>query len=153
MRFLGLALVLLIALIQNPLWFGKGGLLRVHELGAQVEAQRQTNIKLAARNATLNAEVLDLKQGYRRARAFRAGHGQAGRTVFPAVAAVPCSDGILSRQALSSLAPCHVVWRRHGRCDEKNPGRRRRRRNGAGGDTGSQCRAPGQQADRRSAQR
>jgi cell division protein FtsB len=64
MRFLGLALVLLIALIQNPLWFGKGGWLRVHELSAQVEAQRQTNLKLAARNATLNAEVLDLKQGY-----------------------------------------------------------------------------------------
>jgi cell division protein FtsB len=64
MRFLGLALVLLIALIQNPLWFGKGGLLRVHELDAQVETQRQTNLKLAARNATLDAEVLDLKQGY-----------------------------------------------------------------------------------------
>ena len=64
MRFLGLALVLLIALIQNPLWFGKGGWLRVHELDAQVEAQRETNIKLAARNATLDAEVLDLKQGY-----------------------------------------------------------------------------------------
>ena len=64
MRFLALALVLLIALIQNPLWFGKGGLLRVHELDAQVEAQRETNIKLAARNSMLDAEVLDLKQGY-----------------------------------------------------------------------------------------
>ncbi|MEO8157976.1 MAG: cell division protein FtsB [Betaproteobacteria bacterium] len=64
MRSLALALVLLIALIQNPLWFGKGGWLRVHELGDQVEAQRETNVKLAARNATLDAEVLDLKQGY-----------------------------------------------------------------------------------------
>jgi cell division protein FtsB len=64
MRFLGLALVLLIALIQNPLWFGKGGWLRVHELDAQVEAQRETNTKLAARNSMLDAEVLDLKQGY-----------------------------------------------------------------------------------------
>jgi len=64
MRFLAFALVLLIALIQNPLWFGKGGLLRVHELDAQVEAQRETNIKLAARNSMLDAEVLDLKQGY-----------------------------------------------------------------------------------------
>jgi cell division protein FtsB len=63
-RSLALALVLLIALIQNPLWFGKGGWLRVHELGDQVEAQRETNVKLAARNATLDAEVLDLKQGY-----------------------------------------------------------------------------------------
>jgi cell division protein FtsB len=64
MRILGLALVLLIALIQNPLWFGKGGWLRVHELDTQVEAQSETNVKLAARNATLDAEVLDLKQGY-----------------------------------------------------------------------------------------
>ncbi len=64
MRFLGLALVLLIALIQNPLWFGKGGWLRVHELDRQVESQRETNIKLAGRNSMLDAEVLDLKQGY-----------------------------------------------------------------------------------------
>ena len=64
MRLLALALVLLIALIQNPLWFGKGGWLRVHELHAQVNAQREINTKLAARNAMLNAEVLDLKQGY-----------------------------------------------------------------------------------------
>jgi cell division protein FtsB len=64
MRLLGLALVLLIALIQNPLWFGKGGWLRVRELGAQVEAQRETNVKLAARNTMLDAEVIDLKKGY-----------------------------------------------------------------------------------------
>jgi cell division protein FtsB len=64
MRFLGLALVLLIALIQNPLWFGKGGLLRVHELNNQIDAQRETNVKLAVRNAALDAEVVDLKKGY-----------------------------------------------------------------------------------------
>lgn len=64
MRWLALTLVLLIALIQNPLWFGKGGWLRVHELAGQVEAQRATNAGLAARNATLEAEVRDLKQGY-----------------------------------------------------------------------------------------
>ena len=64
MRFLALALVLLIALIQNPLWFGKGGWLRVWELHRQVDAQRDTNTELAARNAALDAEVLDLKQGY-----------------------------------------------------------------------------------------
>jgi cell division protein FtsB len=64
MRFLALALVLLIALIQNPLWFGKGGWLRVRELDHQVDAQRDTNTQLAVRNAALDAEVLDLKQGY-----------------------------------------------------------------------------------------
>lgn len=64
MRFLALALVLLIALIQNPLWFGKGGWLRVWELDRQVGAQRHTNSQLVERNAALDAEVLDLKQGY-----------------------------------------------------------------------------------------
>jgi cell division protein FtsB len=64
MRFLAFALVLLIALIQNPLWFGKGGWLRVWELDRQVDAQRDTNTQLSARNAALDAEVLDLKQGY-----------------------------------------------------------------------------------------
>ena len=64
MRFLALALVLLIALIQNPLWFGKGGWLRVWELDRQIDAQRDTNTQLAVRNAALDAEVLDLKQGY-----------------------------------------------------------------------------------------
>lgn len=64
MRFLAFALVLMIALIQNPLWFGKGGWLRVWEIGRQVDAQRDTNTQLAGRNAALDAEVLDLKQGY-----------------------------------------------------------------------------------------
>jgi cell division protein FtsB len=64
MRYLALALILMIALIQNPLWFGKGGWLRVWELGRQVEAQEQANLRLAARNAALDAEVKDLKQGY-----------------------------------------------------------------------------------------
>ncbi len=64
MRFLAFALVLLIALIQSPLWFGKGGWLRVWELDRQVDAQHDTNTQLSARNAALNAEVLDLKQGY-----------------------------------------------------------------------------------------
>ena len=64
MRLLAFALILLIALIQNPLWFGKGGWLRVWELDRQVEAQRDINVELATRNAALDAEVVDLKQGY-----------------------------------------------------------------------------------------
>jgi cell division protein FtsB len=64
MRLLALALVLMIAAIQSPLWFGKGGWLRVWDLDRQIEAQREANVKLAARNAALDAEVKDLKQGY-----------------------------------------------------------------------------------------
>jgi cell division protein FtsB len=64
MRILAIVLVLLIAAIQSPLWLGKGGWMRVWELDRQIEAQRETNIRLAARNAALDAEVKDLKQGY-----------------------------------------------------------------------------------------
>ena len=64
MRLLALALVVLIAALQYPLWFGKGGWLRVWALDRQVQAQRDSNDKLRARNAALDAEVRDLKTGY-----------------------------------------------------------------------------------------
>lgn len=64
MRFLTIGLVVAIVLLQNPLWFGKGGWLRVHDLSEQVAAQRTKNEGLRTRNAALDAEVRDLKQGY-----------------------------------------------------------------------------------------
>jgi len=64
MRVLTIALVLLVVLVQNPLWFGKGGWLKVHEIDGQVAAQRVKNEALRVRNAALDAEVRDLKQGY-----------------------------------------------------------------------------------------
>jgi cell division protein FtsB len=63
MRLLTLALAALVALLQYPLWLGKGGWLRVWEVDQEVRAQRDTNQKLRARNAALDAEVRDLKQG------------------------------------------------------------------------------------------
>lgn len=63
MRFLAIALGALTVLIQYPLWFGKGGWLRVSELEREVQKQRDRNAGLAARNAALDAEVRDLKQG------------------------------------------------------------------------------------------
>lgn len=63
MKFLTLALVVLIALVQYPLWLGKGSWLRVWEVDQQLKAQRETNQRLQARNAALDAEVRDLKQG------------------------------------------------------------------------------------------
>jgi cell division protein FtsB len=56
-------LIALIALLQYPLWFGKGGWLRVWEYDRQLEAQREINTKLEQRNAGLDAEVRDLKSG------------------------------------------------------------------------------------------
>ncbi len=64
MRLLSLALAALIALLQVPLWVGKGSWLRVWEVDRQVLAQREVNTRLAARNEALEAEVRDLKTGY-----------------------------------------------------------------------------------------
>jgi cell division protein FtsB len=63
-RLLAAVLVILIAAIQTPLWFGKGGWLRVWELDRQLGQVRKSNDELRARNAALDAEVRDLKTGY-----------------------------------------------------------------------------------------
>jgi len=59
-----LVLVALIALLQYPLWLGKGGWLRVWDYDSQLQSQRDVNQKLEQRNAGLDAEVRDLKSGY-----------------------------------------------------------------------------------------
>ena len=64
MRWLTLVFVLLIALLQYPLWLGKGSWLRVWDLSQQIDKQKESNSTLKARNDTLDAEVRDLKQGY-----------------------------------------------------------------------------------------
>jgi cell division protein FtsB len=63
MRLLAIVLGALVLLIQYPLWLGKGGVLRVWETERQIEVQREANAKLQLRNAALDAEVRDLKQG------------------------------------------------------------------------------------------
>lgn len=62
-KHLTYALIGLIIAIQYPLWIGKGSWLRVWDMSKQVDVQREKNEKLAARNAGLDAEVRDLKQG------------------------------------------------------------------------------------------
>ncbi|MBS1197352.1 MAG: septum formation initiator [Proteobacteria bacterium] len=64
MRWLSLAFVALIALIQYPLWLGKGGWLKVWDTNRQLEQQKEINQKLKTRNSGVEAEVRDLKQGY-----------------------------------------------------------------------------------------
>jgi len=63
MRLLFIILALLTAIIQYPLWLGKGGWLRVQELERKVASQQETNEALLARNNALQAEVQDLKTG------------------------------------------------------------------------------------------
>ena len=64
MRWLAVALIGLLTLVQYPLWIGKGGWLRVWEVDRQLQFQREANKKLEVRNAGLDAEVRDLKTGY-----------------------------------------------------------------------------------------
>ena len=63
MKVLAGALALIALLLQYPLWLGKGGWLRVHDLDRQLAAQNAANAGLKARNDALEAEVVDLKQG------------------------------------------------------------------------------------------
>jgi len=64
MRILALTLAALILFLQYPLWFGKGGWLRVWSLDREVREQKATNARLQQRNGALDAEVRDLKQGF-----------------------------------------------------------------------------------------
>jgi cell division protein FtsB len=63
LKGLTLIFVILIALLQYPLWLGKGSWLRVWDLSRQLATQQEKNNALNARNETLDAEVLDLKSG------------------------------------------------------------------------------------------
>ena len=63
MRWAALAVVALLVAVQWPLWFGKGGWLRVWELQRAIAVQQEANAKLAERNAVLAAEVRSLREG------------------------------------------------------------------------------------------
>ncbi|MGQ0442388.1 MAG: cell division protein FtsB [Methylophilaceae bacterium] len=63
MKALTLIFVVLIALLQYPLWLGKGSWLRVWNVNQQITEQKQKNDNFKQSNETLGAEVRDLKQG------------------------------------------------------------------------------------------
>jgi cell division protein FtsB len=63
-RWPALMLLALVVLLQWPLWFGKGGWLKVWDVDHRLAAQREVNRSLEVRNAGLEAEVKDLKAGY-----------------------------------------------------------------------------------------
>jgi cell division protein FtsB len=63
-KALTLIFVILIALLQYPLWLGKGSWLKVWDLSRQISEQEAVNAELKARNDTVDAEVRDLKQGF-----------------------------------------------------------------------------------------
>jgi cell division protein FtsB len=63
MRFLMVVLALVLVLLQARLWLSNGGLREVWRLEAEVARRSEDNDRLVARNASLEAEVRDLKQG------------------------------------------------------------------------------------------
>ncbi|GAB2885127.1 cell division protein FtsB [Paraburkholderia jirisanensis] len=63
MRLVTVALIILLALIQFPLWWGHGGWLRVHELRQQLDQQLQKNADEKVRNERIAGEVQDLQSG------------------------------------------------------------------------------------------
>lgn len=65
MRWLTFTLFGLLLLLQYPLWLGRGGWFKVWDTRQQLVRQQQTDDALAARNAAMDAEVQDLKQGVR----------------------------------------------------------------------------------------
>ncbi len=56
-------LVLLIGLLQYKLWFGDGNVLEFQRLNDRIAELRQEGARRRERNAALEAEVMDLKQG------------------------------------------------------------------------------------------
>ena len=63
MKLLAFTLLLLIALMQYPLWFSKASWGKVWQVEQDVIAARKNNLDLQNRNNMLEAEVSDLKQG------------------------------------------------------------------------------------------
>ena len=56
-------LLLILAGLQQRLWFGDGSLEEVSDLQRRIAAQKAENDRFAERNRSLDAEVQDLKGG------------------------------------------------------------------------------------------
>ncbi|PMR73392.1 cell division protein FtsB [Billgrantia endophytica] len=63
LKWLAIALAVLLALLQYRLWFGDGGVQELREIRDRVAVLNAANKPLRDRNARLGAEVVDLKTG------------------------------------------------------------------------------------------
>ena len=63
LRWLALALLIVLIALQVHFWTGHGGMREVWHLQQQVAEQKAENAQLKKRNETLSAEVDDLKHG------------------------------------------------------------------------------------------
>ena len=64
MKWLLSLLIVLLFSLQYKLWVGDGGVPEILHLQDEVKKQQQHQQQLKERNASLAAEVKDLKQGY-----------------------------------------------------------------------------------------
>jgi cell division protein FtsB len=62
-RLIAAALLALLVALQWPVWFGKGGWFKVWERQGELSKQERTNEEKRLRNAALEADVRDLKDG------------------------------------------------------------------------------------------
>jgi cell division protein FtsB len=62
-RWATVALALLLLLVQAELWFGRSGLPYVMLLDRELAGQRDRNESARERNAQVQAELADLKEG------------------------------------------------------------------------------------------
>jgi cell division protein FtsB len=59
-----MGLLTIVVGLQYPLWFGKGSWLKVWEYNRQLGQYQEATQRLEQRNAVLEAEIRDLRQGY-----------------------------------------------------------------------------------------
>ena len=92
----------LLILLQYPLWFGNGGVYTLWRLKSEIAAQKEENARLKDRNQSLEAEVVDLKQGYEaieeRARS-ELGMVKKGETFFQVIDTPPGNKAKLKTDA------------------------------------------------------
>lgn len=63
MRWVTIALAVLLLLVHADLWLGRGSLPQVWKLQRDLASQQETNERARERNARVTAEVTDLKEG------------------------------------------------------------------------------------------
>ncbi|MCK0715567.1 cell division protein FtsB [Chromohalobacter sarecensis] len=63
LKWVCIALVVLIGLLQYHLWFGEGGVRELNHIRHRADVLEEKNDRLQARNDRLAAEVIDLKKG------------------------------------------------------------------------------------------
>ncbi|HWM29810.1 MAG TPA: cell division protein FtsB [Woeseiaceae bacterium] len=63
MRWIIVVLAIAVLAMQGQLWFSEDGYRKTRDLRSAVALQREQNESLEARNAALEAEVINLKEG------------------------------------------------------------------------------------------